>query len=330
MNKFKYILILSIILLLTGCSQDSNEIIKYSKNIFYMDTAITIIIYSDSEDGVEEALDGVANIYSEYHEVTDKYNSYDNLNNVYYINNTENKTILMDSKLTDIINESFNYYEETNGKLDIALGNALNVWKEYRESGNGVPTFSELSNVGSNYIEDIIINEEEIVLNSDVKIDLGAISKGYTTELAGNYLEENGFSMYLISAGGNIKVGDKYREELFMVGIEDPTSSNDIYTTVMVENKSVITSGGYNRYYIYEDVKYHHIIDPETLYPANYFESVTVISNNSTKGDVYSTYLFLLTLEEGLEVVNADSELEAIWYGFDGTITRSEGFSNYE
>jgi len=148
--------------------------------------------------------------------------------------------------------------------------------------------------------------------------------------LFGNYLKEQGFNKFLIYAGGNVLVGDHYKNDVYKIGIENPTKSGDIYKIVKSNNMAVVTSGGYERFYEYEGNIYHHIIDPNTLMPPNYMKSVTVITNDSALGDALSTTLFLMSIEEGKEYIKQFNNVEAIWYTNDNTIIKSDGFDKYE
>ena len=96
------------------------------------------------------------------------------------------------------------------------------------------------------------------------------------------------------------------------------------------KNISIITSGGYNRYYEWNGQKYNHIINPDTLFPTNYMKSVSVITNNSAYGDMLSTMLFLMDIDSGLEYVNSVDGIEAIWYTNDNQIITSNGIKDYE
>ena len=106
----------------------------------------------------------------------------------------------------------------------------------------------------------------------------------------------------------------------YKIGIEDPNNKNDIFKVLKGNNISVVTSGGYERYYEYEDKKYHHIISPKTLYPTDYMKSVTIITKDSALADMLSTYLFLIDIEDGKDYINKLENVEAIWYTNDDKI----------
>lgn len=305
--------------------------VKYEKNYFYLDTYISVRLYSNkNKEEVEEIFDEIEYLYSEYHKLTDKYNSYDGIINVYYLNEIlkDNEEAELDPRLSKLINEGIKYHEITNGYINIASSNLIDIWKNYIEKQEGIPTSNELNNANIN-INDISLKGNTYSKNNGIKLDLGAFAKGYITELVGNYLEELNVNKYLIDAGGNIKVGDNYKKENYVIGIQNPIKTNEIFTKLNINNLSVVTSGDYQRYYEYNDIRYNHIIDPYTKYPANKFKSVTVVSKNSFLADIYSTYLFLIDLEEGLNIVNNNKNIEAIWYIDENNIVKSNNF-NYE
>ena len=302
--------------------------IDYEKNYFYLDTMINVKLKSNkSSKDIEEIFNEIDYLYSTYNTLADRYNSYDNVVNIYYINEIlkDNEEVVLDSKLSTLINEGIKYYEITNGYINIASGNLISVWKDYINKGEGIPTNEEL-NVNTS-ISDIKLVGNTLTKTNNVKLDLGAYTKGYVTELVGNYLESLGIKNYIIDAGGNIKTGTPYKKDNYLVGVVNPENTKDIFIKLNINNKSVVTSGDYQRYYEYNGVRYNHIINPYTKYPANNFRSVTVICNDSFKADVYSTYLFLLDLEQGLDIVNKTPDIDAIWYIDSENIIKSDGFN---
>jgi thiamine biosynthesis lipoprotein len=325
----KKLILVFFILFLIGCTKNEEY---YSHNMFYMDTYINIKIYDIKESGVDILFDEIDNIYENYNNLSDRYNEYDNLINIYYLNNILdiNESIEIDSKLYNLISYAKEYYYETDGLVNIALGNVVDIWKKYRDNESGIPSIEELNNSGSINIEDIVLESGKYLKTSDVSIDLGSIAKGYATQEVGEYLESIGYSKYLINAGGNVKVGNHYDNDEYKIGLEDPSDTSKLYKVLTGNNISVITSGAYQRYYEYEGIKYSHIIDPNTLFPPTNTNSVTVIINDSAYGDIMSTYLFLIPISEGIEYVDNHEDIEALWYDLDGEIHYSKGLKDYE
>ena len=304
----------------------------YDLNLFYMDTMIDIKVYSRSEKKATEALDEVVSIYKTYHDLADRFEAHHGLTNIYYINNNEEdvESLKLDPKLYELLKYGISWHEKSGGIKNINLGNVIDVWAKYRDSGEGIPTLEELQNSGSTDINDIVLLPNNYILNNKPNIDLGSIAKGYATEQAGQYLKKKGLTKFLINAGGNVLVGDHYKGEKYRIGLQDPMNANGILEVVKGTNIAVVTSGGYERYYEYDGQRYSHIIDPATLFPANHFESVTVVTDDSALGDALSLILFVMDLKTGQDFIKDYSNVEVLWYGKDGTITKSDGFKKYE
>lgn len=333
MDKYiKYIICLIVIILfiVVGFLSFYKNNKEYSRNLFYMDTYINIKIKSDlGTKRVNEILDGVDNLYSKYQKLTDTYNT---KSDIYYINNnTSDKTELtIDSELYKIIELGLEWNKKSNGKFNINMGNVIAVWKKYRDAGQGIPTLEELQNSGSIDINNVVLLGNNKIKNTKPNIDLGAVAKGYTTGKAGEYLKANGISNFIINAGGNVAVGTNSDKGFYTVGIENPEDTSDIYKVVKGNNIAVVTSGGYERFYEYNGKRYHHIIDPDTLFPADNMLSVTIISSDSGLADILSTTLFLMKPEEAIALVNSLNDVEAIIYVNKDTILKSDGFNKYE
>lgn len=329
-KKIAVIILVLILIALVLLLIDKNVYKDYAKEYFYMDTYINVkLSTSKSKKEVDQIFDDIDYLYSSYHKLTDIYNNYDGVVNIYYLNNIleDNESIEIDKRLSDIIALGFEYYDKTDGLFNIASGNLTMKWKDFIETCGTLPSSEEL-NVNTN-ISDIILDGNNYTKKNGVKLDLGALTKGYVTELVGNYLEEMKINSYVINAGGNVKVGKAHNKDAFNIGITDPDNNSSVFTKLKINNLSVVTSGNYQRYCLLEDINYNHIINPKTKYPSNYMKSVTVVSSDSALADIYSTYLYLLPAEEGIKIVNSTPSIEAIWYIDKDNIIRSDNF-NYE
>lgn len=327
MKKKKIVIIIVFLVIILLISLFLMNIKKeYKSNMYYMDTYISVKLYSNKD--AREVLQKIDDIYKQYHMLTDRYNHYDGITNVYdiYHNDLTDSELEIDQKLYEMLK----YTKEWEGKypkFSIEIGDTIDVWKKYRDSGTGIPTEAELEATKS--YSKLVLLDDNRVLNNHPNLDLGAVSKGYTTEIVGKYLENIGITNYLINAGGNVKAGNSYKKEKYRIGIQSPIENQDLMTIINGNNISVVTSGGYERNYEYNGTIYHHIIDPDTLYPSNNMKSVTVITKDSALGDILSTTLFLTSIEEGKEIIKG-YDCEVIWYTNDNEIIRSEHFSDYE
>jgi 1,2-diacylglycerol-3-alpha-glucose alpha-1,2-glucosyltransferase len=293
---------------------------EYSRDMYYMDTVINVKVYTTDENRANKTLDEVEKLYKDYHLLTNKY---DKNSELYKINHNDSKdeTIEIDPRLYKLIKYGLDWYDKSDGRLNINIGGVTDIWKKYRDAGSGVPTDKELEEVDID-IKNIKLLDNNKIKNTHPNIDLGAISKGYTTEEAAKLIELMGIKAYIINAGGNVRVGDYYNKTgSYLIGIASPyKDNNNLLSSVRLTNKAVVTSGSYQRYYEYKGKTYGHIIDPKTRKPANNMVGVTVISSDSAKADALSTILFIMDIEEGQKLVNSDKDLDAIWafYEDDG------------
>ncbi len=329
---------------LAGCKV---EPIKYSTYSFdYFDTVTTITGYAKSQEEFDAIADGALAELAEYHKLFTIYHRYEDFENLCTINELvdgEHRTVTVDQRIIDMLLYAKDMYEKTDGTVNVAMGSVLSIWHDYRQEGLDepwaakLPPMEKLENAAEHTdINDLVIDEEASTVtltDPAMKLDVGAIAKGYAVEMAARSLEEQGISGYVINVGGNVRtVGAKGDGEKWTVGIENPEEdSEEAYLAYLkLAGESLVTSGSYQRYYVVDGKRYHHIIDPETLMPSEGYVSVSVVCKSSADGDALSTALFCMDLEVGMELVESLPETEAMWVLHDGTRQESSGFQNYK
>lgn len=326
-------LVLSFVLLfsLFGCT--NIKYTKYSKSFLELfDTASSITAYDTSQESFDKKYNELYKVIKKYSELFDIYNSYDDIINIKYLNdNAYKEPIEVDKEIIDLLNFSIKAYAFTNGKVNIAMGSVLSIWHDYREDGKAVPPKSKLIEASKHTnIDDIIIDNKNSTVffkDKELKLDVGAVAKGYVCNKIYEYITKNNlWQNAVISLGGNIiTVGSKPDGKNFVIGIENPNSNDYLMKVNAKDNTSVVTSGSYQRCYTVNGKNYSHIIDPDTLYPAEYFTSVTVISSDSALADAFSTALFCMSYEDGIKLVESNEEIEAIWLDNNGKTYQSSG-----
>jgi 5,10-methenyltetrahydrofolate synthetase len=232
--------------------------------------------------------------------------------------------------------------EKTGGAVNIAMGSVLSIWHDCRELGMDDPASAKLPSMERlqeaalhTDIRGLIIDEEACTVtltDPAMRLDVGAIAKGYAVEAVARSLEEKGIRGYVINVGGNVRtVGTKPEGEPWLVGIENPAEdSQEPYLAYLnLVDRSLVTSGSYQRYYVVNGERYHHIIDPETLMPAQGYLSVSVVCESSADGDALSTALFCMSPEEGMALIESLPGIEAMWVTSDGVRKYSSGFFEY-
>lgn len=307
------------------------------------DTKTDIIGYGTSEEEFTEQVTLLKEKLEYYHRLYDIYNDYEGVNNIKTINdNAGVAPVAVSQEIIDLLLFSKEMYEQTDGQINIAMGSVLKIWHNYRDAGINnpeaatLPSMEELQEASAYCdIEQIIIDEEEMTVylpDKNMSIDVGSIGKGYAVQRVAEYAKEIGMESALLSVGGNIcAVGSKLDGSDWRVGIQNPnlTSDEAYVRKVDVADACVVTSGNYQRYYVVDGVQYCHIIDEDTLMPADYFASVSIVTNDSGKADALSTSVFNMPFEEGLAFVNGLEGVEAMWILNDGTVEYSHGFAQY-
>lgn len=342
------VLVILVICLVCCNNQSSNvEKTRYTQTEFgYFDTVTTITGYAVSGEEFGKIVNEALTLLGEYHKLFDIYNSYDGVENLYTINELhdgEHRVVKVDQKIIDMLLYAKDVYAKTNGKMNIAMGSVLSIWHDYRTAGMDNPVKAELPPMemlldarDHTDIESLIIDKENSTVylaDSQMTLDVGAIAKGYAVEMIAQYLEKKGIENFVLNVGGNIRtIGKRADGKFWYAGIENPGLDIDAsYIAYLgLSGESIVTSGSYQRYYFVNGKTYHHIIDSETLMPAEYFVAVSVICKNSADGDGLSTALFCMTLEEGQTLVESLEDVEAMWTFSDGTTVKSSGFHIYE
>ena len=302
----------------------------------WFDTVTTVSAYMD-DDEFDAMWRIICEKFDYYDKLFDIYNEYDGINNLYTVNKNAGKApVKVDKELMDFITYAKTVYDITDGKVNIAMGSVLKVWHDYRDTGIASPEKAELPPMSlleeksrSCDINKVIIDTEksEIYISDEkVSLDVGALAKGYAVEKVAQALKELGYENLLISAGGNVcAVGFKTGTQKWSVGISDPKGGTSYPAITKLADASLVTSGSYQRYYTVGGKRYHHIIDPKTNMPADYFVSVTVMASDSALADAMSTALFISDIESGKKLCEKLG-IEAFWIYSDGKTEMTDGF----
>lgn len=336
------LLLTALLVTMTGCTANGEK--RYKASFLELfDTVTEIVGYAESEEEFTKYSQMIYDYLYEYNKLYDIYNDYDGINNLKTINdNAGIKPVKVDRKIIDLLLFSKKMYELTDGKVNIAFGSVLTLWHEHRISGLDDPSTATLPNYEElqkralhTDIRQILIDEEASTVyltDSEMSLDEGAIAKGYAVERTAQAMEKAGFVNGMISVGGNVKtLGSKFdengEEAPWGVGIQNPdeSSSENTLHILNLSNCSLVSSGIYERYYTVDGKQYHHIIDSETLMPAEFFVSVSIVCPDSGMADALSTAVFNMPHKEGIKLVEKLDEVEAMWVFHDGTKMYSSG-----
>ena len=313
--------LLLIISLFSGCTKFTNNQINVSGQ--YFDTAVSITIYGGTKDVADKCKD----ICSKYENMfSNKIDSSEI--SMININSAKGNWTSVSNETLELIKEGIEFGNISNGLFDITIGEVSQLW-DFKD-GNNLPdpaTIKEkISNVNYKNIE--IDGNNVRLSNPNAKLDLGGIAKGYIADKLKEYLLSQNIDSALINLGGNVLlVGSKLDGSNFRIGIQKPfEESGETILVVNTHDKSIVTSGTYERYFYKDNKLYHHILDTHTGYPVeNDLCSVTIISDSSMMGDGLSTTAFLMGLNDGLNYIESLENTEAIFIDKDLKIHTTTG-----
>lgn len=324
---------------LAGCADKDAASGPRGKSYFsYFDTVSYVYSYAqDSAERFDERSAEVSTILKEYHQLFDIYHEYSGINNLCTVNRMAGgEPVKVDGKLIDFLCYAKELYRITDGEMNVMMGAVLSQWHDCREAASEKPMEAKLPdesalNSAAQHIDISLLEIDEAastvrITDALASIDVGALGKGYATEMAGRWLEDDGAYGYVLNIGGNIRtVGTKPDGSGWVTGVRDPADpDNSFAETLCISDTACVTSGVYERFFTVDGTRYHHIIDKDTLYPAEGFSSITVLTKNSGLADALSTALFCMSYEEGCELARKTGA-DVIWIFSDGTVKATEG-----
>jgi len=325
------LLILLIVLLMSvTCAGEPPMMFEETRSL--MGTYVRVAVYSDEETAEEaisaafarmEEIEKIASIFDEESEAF-------KLNQDGYLDTPS-------SELLELISMSLDYSELTDGSFDITCQPLLDLWEykpdadkqfwELDETTQKAEINEALKLVGP---DKIIIEENTIYFKEEgMKITLGGIAKGYAVDEALEVIKDMGIRYALVDAGGDIStLGSKPEGELWSIALVNPDDTSQSLATFRVHDKSIATSGNYERYFDPEK-KAHHILNPKTGSSATGCISVTIIAESCIQADALATGVFVMGAEDGMSLIESLDDVECLIVDADRIIYRSSGLSEY-
>lgn len=321
------------LLVLSGCGTGMQRYEATYWDVF--DTVTTVTGYAAGQAEFDAAAREIHDALLEYHRLYNIYESYDGLRNLKTVNDQAGiGPVPVDTRILSLLQFAQTAWTETGSRVNAAMGSVLAHWHDAREQALEDPDRAALPDRSA--LEEAALHTDLSALELDLEagtafltdphmaLDVGALAKGYAVEQVAAAAPDH----FLISVGGNVcATGPKPDGTPWTVAVENP-DGGDFLKLLYAEDRSVVTSGDYQRYFELDGVRYHHIIDPDTLEPAAYWRSVTVVAESSAAADCLSTALFTLPQAEGQQLLDQWGA-EALWIGRDGAQVMSPGFSAY-
>lgn len=330
-------LIAAIGLLLTGCAFRGTERKQYQATFLTLfDTVTYISGLADSQEDFSVQAQEIHDELLVYHRLFDIYHEYEGINNLKTVNDMSGiAPVQVDGEIIRLLTDCRDYYELTGHLVNTAMGSVLSMWHEARTAGLDDPASAALPDPYSleeagrhTSWDDVILDPQAstvFLTDPELRLDVGAVAKGWSVQQVARKAPEG----LLISVGGNVcATGPKDASGTpWVVGITDPDGGSEYLHTLNITDQAVVTSGDYQRYYVVDGKVYHHIIDPNTLFPGEQWRAVTVVCPDSGLADALSTALFLMPREEGQQLLEQCGAV-AMWMDAEGNLFYSPGFED--
>lgn len=311
-------------------SSSASSTLPISESFFIFDTVVSVRVY---DERMSEA--HFAQIKKLLERINETMNRFEEGSEVASINQAAGQAAVQVSQETfHVIKQAKQYAERSGGKFDPTIGPLTDLWA-IGNGGSRVPDRVAIEQarqlVAYNMLE---LDEDRTsvkLAEAGMTLDLGAIAKGYAGDVVAEYLQKQGFSSAIIDLGGNVvALGSKPEHAVWTIGIQSPEEKRGEHLgTIAVRNKTVVTSGIYERYFIDQEQIYHHIMDPATGFPvSNELASVTIITDKSIQADALSTAVFVQGLQEGLAFAEALDHVEAIFVTKDKKVHLTSGIKD--
>ena len=329
MKKFRALIFVFLIFFISGCGKK-----EHSKVEFLMDTVVEIKVHHKRKAEVEEAINSSM---EEMRRVEQKMSCFFPGSEVSRINKEaflgRRKTSLLAEDWIPVSDELFSLLEEsvllsklTKGCFDITISPLWKIWK-FKGEDLEVPSKGEIERVLKlvAYKNMILQNRKISFAKKGMGIDLGGIAKGYAVDAAVRVLKKKNIKSAMVNAGGDMYVLGRKQGKPWRIGIRHPRREGEILGTIEVEDKAIVTSGDYERFFFSGGKRYHHIINPKTGYPADECQSVTIVAKETTFADGLATGIFVLGPKEGMALIENLEGVEGVIVNKEGDVSASSG-----
>jgi thiamine biosynthesis lipoprotein len=306
---------------------EPNFVARHTEKV--MGTVVTVSIWTDDEVGAAKA---AAEAFAEFRRIDNLMTTWKADSDISKINSAAGakKPVAVSPEVFGLIDRSVQVSRQTGGAFDITVGAFRGVWKFDEDRDGTIPAKAEVMEkrklVNYRWIELNKKNRTVRLKKRGMQITLGGIAKGYAVDRGVAVLRKAGFVDFILQAGGDLYVSGKRGSRPWRVGIRDPRGARDAtFAIAEVEDHTFSTSGDYERSVIKDGVRYHHILDPTTGYPAKRSRSVTVMAKDALTADAWDTALFIIGYEKGMKLVEKMADLEAVFVDGNNEVHVSSG-----
>ncbi len=226
----------------------------------------------------------------------------------------------------EVLDAALAWARRTRGAFDPTVGRLLDLW-DIPSGPHPPPSPDEVDGALEHVGWDRVRLGPAGVDLGGTEVDLGGIAKGYAIDRAAEALRARGARDFIVNAGGDLYVSGSRGDRPWRIGIQHPRGPQEFLRVVAPMQGALVTSGDYERFYVWDGERIHHILDPRTGYPARGCRSVTVWAPTALDADALATAAFVLGPEDGLALLEGQPGVEGLLMGSDGEVTETPGFS---
>ncbi len=309
-------------LFLSGCTGAASE---RTRTGFCLDTIVSVTVYDSDKDHAENVLEDVFTLCKDYEALL---SISDPGSEIYRMNHADGEAVQVSNDTYALLELSLSYAEKSNGLLDVTIQPLYELW-DFQGEHASIPDEAEIQNAKEkvDYRNIKLLDDHMVKLENGAQVNLGAVAKGYIADRLKEQIKNAGISSALINLGGNIvALGCKPDGKPFEIGIATPfDESGSILTAVSAKDRSVVTSGIYQRYFTINDKIYHHIIDPKTGYPVETdLNAAVVLAPSSADADACSTICMLLGSDLAKSFIKDQENMDVILIDRENQILPTE------
>lgn len=309
------IIFLSSVIVPSCCRVSQRKIIADAR--FLMGTDVQMKVSIDEKDDESKAKSAISKAFEEMERVESVFSAYKPDSEISKINRLRgNEKLQISREAFGLIKKSIEYSKITDGAFDITIKPLTDLWQAAKKN-NRLPSYNDIKlALSCTGYEKVILDESVHTISfkkGGMALDLGGIAKGYATERAVKILKESGIKNAIVSSGGNLYcLGKKMDGELWVVAIRHPRNKDKVFMEIELQDRSIDTSGDYEKYFTLDNKRYPHIIDPRTGYPVkDTVISATVVSGEAAVSDMLATSLMILG-QKGLNIAGSIKDVDAI------------------
>ncbi len=321
MRKTIALLLALLLFAFAGCQPQPRPL---ARTDYLLDTVVTLTLYGAREEDLDAA-------FAEIRRLSDLLDAYSAVSDLGRLQAAAGQApVTLSPETMELLAFAKTMHEKTGGYLDVTVGPLIDLW-DIRNGGH-FPTAEELAAARDLLgMDDLILDEANgtaYLARPGMRVDLGALAKGYIADKVKALLLNRGVKSGVIDLGRNILlIGEKPGGAAFSIGVQSPSSSGELLRVLALKERSLVTSGTYERFFEHDGRRYHHVLDPFTGFPADTnLSAVTVLSGSSLWGDALSTACLLLGVEQGMALVDSIPDMEALFVRMDGTVVTSPRF----